>query len=149
MTNMQEKQEKTQALVTQEVQELKQKALNATDAYNKGLEALAKVTAESQTYKNRIELMKSGGQRTTGPVQSSGDQEYINLKYEDWKKKMLCLVCKQRENDIMLQCGHMTCKECIDESFNSRQRVCPVDGKKIARTNIMKIFWNGNTAEDE
>lgn len=148
LTNMYEKQEKNQALLTQEVQDLKLRAQNATDAYNKGLEALAKLTAESQTLKNRLELAK-GGQRTKGAAQSSGDQEYINLKYEDWKNKMMCLVCKQRENEITLQCGHMTCKQCIDESFNSRQRVCPFDGKRIGKTDIIKIYWNGLTAEDE
>lgn len=47
LTNMYEKQEKNQALLTQEVQDLKLRAQNATDAYNKGLEALAKLTAES------------------------------------------------------------------------------------------------------
>ena len=77
------------------------------------------------------------------------DPEFIKLKFEDWKKKMTCLVCKQRENDIILQCGHMTCNECIEETFNSRQRVCPVDGKKIARANVMKIYWNALTEEEE
>jgi Zinc finger, C3HC4 type (RING finger) len=94
-------------------------------------------------------MKSTTSQRKGAPTAYSGDQEYIQLKYEDWKKKMLCLVCKQRENAIMLQCGHMTCSECIEESFSSRQRVCPVDGKKIAKTNIMKIYWNGLTAEDE
>lgn len=82
--------------------------------------------------------MLKNGPRSRGAVLSSlGDQEYINLKYDDWKKKMICLVCNQRENDIILQCGHMTCKDCIETAFNSRQRVCPVDGKKIGRTDII------------
>jgi hypothetical protein len=60
--------------------------------------------AESETLRNKIEIMKSSSANRPGVAQQFGDHdpEYIQLKYEDWKKKMLCLVCKQRENDIML-----------------------------------------------
>ena len=62
---------------------------------------------------------------------------------------MICLVCKQRENEIMLQCGHMTCHDCMKEQFKNRQRVCPYDGKKITEANVIKIYWNGLTDDNE
>jgi len=70
------------------------------------------------------------------------DAEYKVMKYEDWKPKMICMTCKQHENDVILSCGHMSCSKCIEESFSSRQRVCPVDRRRIAKTDIIKIFWN-------
>ena len=35
------------------------------------------------------------------------------------------------------------------QSFESRQRVCPVDRKKISKADIIKIFWNGLSATEE
>jgi hypothetical protein len=42
----------------------------------------------------------------------------------------------------------MSCNACIEESFNSRQRVCPVDRKKISKADIIKIYWNGSSMEE-
>lgn len=72
----------------------------------------------------------------------------MELKFEDWKNKMLCLTCRARENEIILSCGHMSCNTCIEESFNSRQRVCPVDRKKISRADVIRIYWNGLSQDD-
>jgi len=60
------------------------------------------------------------------------DQEYVNLKFREWKSKMTCATCKYRENEIILPCGHMYCQECIQSSFQNRQRICPLDAKKIS-----------------
>jgi hypothetical protein len=48
------------------------------------------------------------------------DGEFIKLKFDDWKRKMMCMTCRQNENDIILSCGHMSCLNCIEESFASR-----------------------------
>jgi hypothetical protein len=62
---------------------------------------------------------------------------------------MLCMTCHANENEVVLSCGHLSCSACIEESFNSRQRVCPVDRKKISRADVIKIFWNGLSAAEE
>lgn len=113
-------------------------------------ESLAKSNRDCDTFKNKIEIIKnSSSQKKNLLAGSYDDPEFVKLKFEDWKKKMVCEVCKQRENEIMLQCGHMTCNECIEEQFNNRQRSCPFDGKKITKQNVMKIYWNGITDEQE
>jgi hypothetical protein len=37
------------------------------------------------------------------------DKDYVALKYEDWKKKMICATCGNNENDTVLTCGHLSC----------------------------------------
>ena len=73
------------------------------------------------------------------------DQEYVNLKFMDWRNKMLCATCKNNENEVILPCGHMYCQECIDASIRNRQRACPFDRKKISKNDVIKIFWGGST----
>lgn len=73
---------------------------------------------------------------------SAFDADYKVLKYEEWRLKMICATCKKDENAIILNCGHMSCNKCIEDAFASRQRVCPVDRRKIGRTDIIKIYWN-------
>ena len=92
--------------------------------------------------KSTLRKLKSGGKV------EGGGSEYVQLKFEDWKKKMVCMTCKSNENEIILTCGHMSCNSCIEESFNSRQRVCPVDRKKISKQDVIKIYWNGTTEEE-
>lgn len=71
----------------------------------------------------------------------------MRLKFDDWKRKMICMTCKLNENDIILSCGHLSCSNCIEESFASRQRVCPVDRKKISKADVIKIYWNESSTE--
>jgi hypothetical protein len=118
-----------------------------------------KVHAQFQEYQKKVAdlraenqelsllLENSGGKYLAGArskVLQSGvaDQEYKVMKYEDWRCKMMCMTCKQNENDTILSCGHLSCSKCIDDTFASRQRVCPVDRRKITKNDVIKIFWN-------
>jgi hypothetical protein len=78
---------------------------------------LAEAKTECEYKKQKLNIIKSNGlkSQTTGDV-----SDYVSLKFEDWKKKMLCMTCRQNENEIILSCGHMSCNACIEESFNSR-----------------------------
>ena len=103
--------------------------------------ALADGKSDLEDYKSRLKQLRAapGAKLATG----TPDADYMTLKFEDWKRKMLCITCRTHENDVVLTCGHMSCNDCIEESFNSRQRCCPVDRKKISRADVIRIFWNG------
>lgn len=47
----------------------------------------------------------------------SSDQAYVayvNLKFKEWQPKMTCATCKDRENEVILPCGHMYCHDCMN-----------------------------------
>lgn len=116
-----------------------------SERYEKMNAALCKAQNEAADAKSDLEDLRSRSRIERQKRQQSvvtGDKEYINLKYEDWRRKMMCMTCKSNENDIILSCGHMSCNNCIEESFASRQRVCPVDRKKISKNDVIKIYWN-------
>lgn len=78
----------------------------------------------------------------------SSDQAYVNLKFREWQPKMTCATCKDRENEVILPCGHMYCTECIEQSFQNRQRICPFDRKKISQNDVIQIYWGGQTNDE-
>lgn len=100
----------------------------------------ADLKTEIEESKQRLKVQSKALQKV--PSGAAHDSDYVTLKFEEWKNKMMCLTCHRNENDIILSCGHMSCNNCIQQSFNSRQRVCPVDRKKISQNDVIKIFWN-------
>jgi len=55
-----------------------------------------------------------------------------------------CNICREKNKDsIVLKCFHMFCKECIDDTIKSRNRICPVCKAKIINQNdVHPIFWD-------
>ena len=116
--------------------------------YSKCQNETADIKVEFDTLKQKYTLATSArtaqAQKQLGDASAGNgvDREFMELKFEEWKRKMICMTCRANENDIVLSCGHTSCSSCIEESFASRQRVCPVDRKKITRSDVIKIFWN-------
>ncbi|EEA06458.1 zinc finger, C3HC4 type domain-containing protein [Cryptosporidium muris RN66] len=56
---------------------------------------------------------------------------------------MQCSVCHDKLKDIVIQrCGHLFCKDCIDKSFTSRNRKCPLCHTTYDKYDIKKIFFD-------
>ncbi|OII76048.1 zinc C3HC4 type domain-containing protein [Cryptosporidium andersoni] len=56
---------------------------------------------------------------------------------------MQCSVCHDKLKDIVIQrCGHLFCKGCIDKSFTSRNRKCPLCHTTYDKYDIKKIFFD-------
>lgn len=77
----------------------------------------------------------------------NANQDYALMKYKEWVAKMMCGQCKDRENEVILTCGHLSCQQCIDTAFENRRRSCSHCGQKISKTDVLPIFWGGK-AED-
>lgn len=79
----------------------------------------------------------------------ASEQEFINLKYNEWRPKMLCPTCKDKENEVILPCGHMQCRDCIEKMFANRIRTCPYDRQKISKNEVIKIYWGGSSRDND
>ena len=68
----------------------------------------------------------------TENVTTDLDAQYAIMKMNYLQNKMSCGTCKQAENDMVLPCGHMFCKNCIDELFRARARACPQCRRRLS-----------------
>jgi len=67
----------------------------------------------------------------------------MKLQIKQYKEKLLCSICGTNERNCILPCFHMFCSDCITKNIDSRQRQCPLDRKKIGRSDMKPIYWGG------
>ncbi|KAF7508517.1 hypothetical protein GJ744_009230 [Endocarpon pusillum] len=59
---------------------------------------------------------------------------------ESFRALAICTVCKRNFKDTVIKtCGHVFCKECVDERLTSRSRKCPNCNKSFGSNDHMKI----------
>ena len=60
--------------------------------------------------------------------------------------KLKCGICLAKDKEVILECNHMFCEECINKNLDSRVRACPLDRKKINKGDIRRLVWEGADA---
>lgn len=61
-------------------------------------------------------------------------------EYEALRSIALCQVCRKNFKDTVIKtCGHVFCKECVEERQSSRSRKCPHCNKSFGMSDWMKI----------
>ncbi|OGE51280.1 hypothetical protein PENARI_c014G09544 [Penicillium arizonense] len=61
-------------------------------------------------------------------------------EYEMLRTLALCTVCRRNfKNTAIKTCGHVFCRECVDERVQSRSRKCPNCGKSFGSNDYMHI----------
>lgn len=96
--------------------------------------------------------------------EAEAEREKLKVQFEDaqkqtesWKKKslsnqpdeekymrsmILCAVCKKNFKDTAIKsCGHLFCKECVEERLTSRSRKCPQCGKSFGANDHMRVHF--------
>ncbi|KAI9799685.1 MAG: hypothetical protein M1825_004420 [Sarcosagium campestre] len=107
----------------------KDAVLSAAMKSQRELETLAeqqKVRVEEQG--KEIELWK-------GKATSNQSAEFEMLR-----NLALCTVCRSRfKNTALKLCGHVFCKECVDERIESRSRKCPNCSRSYGKADVMTV----------
>lgn len=76
-----------------------------------------------------------------GPENQHDEYSYLKNKVERYKNKLSCSICKMQEKQVILPCYHMFCEDCITKNIETRQRMCPLDRKKIGKNDVNRIYW--------
>ncbi|EDN04578.1 E3 ubiquitin-protein ligase bre1 [Histoplasma capsulatum] len=63
-----------------------------------------------------------------------------STEYEMLRSLALCTVCRRNfKNTVIKTCGHVFCKECVEERLTSRSRKCPNCNKSFGSNDHMHI----------
>lgn len=66
----------------------------------------------------------------------------LREELELYKNYYYCSVCRINRNDTVLsQCGHITCRECVDKNVKSRSRKCPACSESFGTGDIVSVFY--------
>ncbi|MCJ1310142.1 E3 ubiquitin-protein ligase bre1 [Agyrium rufum] len=118
-----------------QVEELK-KSLLARDSFNSELVTTKhKVEVENEELKTRLAETKKCFEtlkvKTAG--QTSGEEEML-------RNLALCGVCRRHFKDTAIKtCGHVFCRDCVEERLQSRLRKCPNCNKAFGANDHMRI----------
>ena len=149
---MQEKSILFEGLKSQ-VEELK-KNLETKDASSSAkATAYREAEVEIETLKVRLEETRKGLEswKTKGLGNQSGEYEMLRVRFPPFvfvpsvhllvhQIMAICTVChKNFKNTVIKTCGHVFCKECVEERTTSRSRKCPNCNKSFGANDPMRI----------
>jgi len=61
-------------------------------------------------------------------------------EYEMLRTLAICTVCRKNFKDTAIKtCGHVFCKDCVEERLTSRSRKCPNCNKSFGSNDHMKV----------
>ncbi|GME46078.1 Zinc finger RING-type protein [Neofusicoccum parvum] len=127
-----EKANTTESLQAQ-IAELKN-ALNAKDS------AVLASKHTQRELEGETEKLKVRLQETERQLSNWKDKDKRDDMNEMWRSYALCPVCRKNLKDTAIKtCGHVMCRDCVDEQFRGRSRKCPVDGRSFGNADVMKL----------
>ncbi|OJD39064.1 e3 ubiquitin-protein ligase bre1 [Diplodia corticola] len=87
-----------------------------------------------------LEKLKVRLQETDRQLSNWKDKDKRDDMNEMWRSYALCPVCRKNLKDTAIKtCGHVMCRDCVDEQFRGRSRKCPVDGRSFGTADVMKL----------
>ena len=66
----------------------------------------------------------------------------IDASLDLYKKALRCSVCDHRRKDcVLIGCGHLFCKVCLEANLKVRNKKCPICGELYSSNDIKTIFF--------
>ncbi|KAL2007265.1 hypothetical protein VTN00DRAFT_8703 [Thermoascus crustaceus] len=103
---------------------------------------LASTSAACRQAETEIEGLKSSLADTKKSLENWKSKSLGNSssEYEMLRTLALCTVCRRNfKNTAIKTCGHVFCKECVEERLTSRSRKCPNCNKSFGNNDHMHI----------
>lgn len=73
---------------------------------------------------------------------SSEDERVRDEIMRDYRRKLNCsVVTSQAKEVVLVRCGHMFSRQCIDNLVQTRNRKCPLCGKPFGNDDVRNIFF--------
>ncbi|KAK2764876.1 E3 ubiquitin-protein ligase bre1 [Arachnomyces sp. PD_36] len=104
--------------------------------------SLASATSSFRQAETEIEGLKSNLSDTKKSLESWKTKSLGNSssEYEMLRSLALCTVCRRNFKDTAIRtCGHVFCKECVEERLTSRSRKCPNCNKSFGSSDHLHI----------
>ncbi|PGH03259.1 hypothetical protein AJ80_08725 [Polytolypa hystricis UAMH7299] len=103
---------------------------------------LASATSSSRKAESEVESLKSTLADTKKSLETWRNKSLGNSssEYEMLRTLALCTVCRRTfKNTAIKTCGHVFCRECVEERLTSRSRKCPNCNKSFGNNDYMHI----------
>jgi E3 ubiquitin-protein ligase BRE1 len=104
--------------------------------------SLSNATSACRKAETEIESLKSSLADTTKSLENWKTKSLGNSssEYEMLRSLALCTVCRRNFKDTVIKtCGHVFCKDCVEERQVSRSRKCPNCNKSFGSNDHMHI----------
>ncbi|KAI9762349.1 MAG: prephenate dehydratase [Chaenotheca gracillima] len=99
--------------------------------------AKAQRQSESEAEQLRVRLQETEKSLDSWRNKASGNQ---SEEFEMLRTLALCTVCRSRfKNTALKTCGHVFCKECVEERIASRSRKCPNCSRSYGAADVMAV----------
>lgn len=109
--------------------------------WQKDLAELSKLRRVAKKAQEDADRYKADLDRVKARKGGSGTDDDLATIMKMFNDKVKCNVCKTREKDSLLSgCGHMFCRECLDDYQRNRKRHCPQCKKGFSKKDIISIF---------
>ncbi|KAI9817298.1 MAG: E3 ubiquitin-protein ligase bre1 [Thelocarpon impressellum] len=121
---------------------------------NAAMAVAARGRREAETEAEKLRVQAEAAEKLASELQlkAAGDQseEFEMLRVSSFdslyglrltvQTLALCNVCKSRfKNTALKLCGHLFCRECVEERVNSRSRKCPHCSKAFGGGDVMTV----------
>lgn len=102
------------------------------------VDSVDKAEREARESKEKLDnLTKS----TDGGAVSEFTVEQLNTQVSVLKSRLACPVCHYRDKGcIITKCGHLHCKQCVEERISNRSRKCPTCNQMFSKTDVTDVF---------
>ncbi|MCJ1353542.1 MAG: E3 ubiquitin-protein ligase bre1 [Icmadophila ericetorum] len=118
-----------------QVEDLKKALVTKDSTMGSTLSSLRKAEVEIEELKVKNEETKKSLEswKTKGLGNQTGE-------YEMLRNLALCTVCRKNFKDTVVKtCGHVFCRDCVEERLQSRMRKCPNCNKAFGANDHMRI----------
>ena len=71
------------------------------------------------------------------------ENQILKMENNSYRELIHCKVCKtNRKNVVITKCFHTFCRGCVEATFESRKRKCPICRESISQNDVKEIFWD-------
>ena len=93
---------------------------------------------EAREAKEKLERLSKS---SAGGGVSEFTVEQLNTQVSALKNRLACPVCHYRDKGcIIIKCGHLHCKQCVEERISNRSRKCPTCNQMFSKTDVTDVF---------
>jgi len=102
------------------------------------VDSVDRAEREARVSKEKLETLTKNSH---GGAVSEFTVEQLTTQVSVLKSRLACPVCHYRDKCcIITKCGHLHCKQCVDERISNRSRKCPTCNQMFSKTDVTDVF---------